>query len=111
MTSDRLDVGSSEFRAMWIVTGEQPGVAAELVDDAAQRDFLEHDERPAWTLEVDFAGPWVFAGSHWAARPEEWDHRVDLTRKLAEGEGRGDSRGPSRGIARRSPLSGERARP
>ncbi|MCU0223311.1 MAG: hypothetical protein MUF27_04430 [Acidobacteria bacterium] len=88
MTPDRLDVGSSDFRAMWIVTGEQPGVAAELVNDAVQRAFLEHDRGPAWTLEVDFVGPWVFAGSHWAAGPEEWDHLVDMTRKLAEGAGR-----------------------
>lgn len=88
MTSDRLDVGSSEFRAMWLVTGEQPGVAAELVDDAVQRAFLQHDKGPAWTLEVDFVGPWVFAGSHWAAKPEEWEYLIELTRKLAEGAGR-----------------------
>jgi hypothetical protein len=87
MTSGKLDVGSSDFRAMWIVTGEQPGVAAELVNDAVQRAFLEHDRGPAWVLEVDFVGPWVFAGSHWAATPEEWEYLVELTRKLAEGAG------------------------
>jgi hypothetical protein len=85
MAADRLDVGGSDFRAMWIVTGDQPGVAAELVNDAVQRTFLGHDQGPAWTLEVDFVGPWVFAGSHWAAKPEEWDHLVELTRKLVEG--------------------------
>ena len=93
MTSGKLDVGSSDFRAMWIVTGEQPGVAAELVTDAVQRVFLEHDKGPAWVLEVDFVGPWVFAGSHWAASPEEWDYLVELTRKLAEAVSRGASGG------------------
>jgi hypothetical protein len=88
MTPGKLDVGSPEFRAMWIVTGEQPGVAAELVDDEVQRVFLEHDRGPAWVLEVDFVGPWVFAGSHWAATPEEWDYLVELTRKLANAAGR-----------------------
>jgi hypothetical protein len=87
MTSDRLDVGSSDFRAMWLVTGEQPDVASQLVNDGVQRAFLEHDKGPAWTLEVDFVGPWVFVGSHWAAKPEEWDHLIDTTRKLVEAVG------------------------
>jgi hypothetical protein len=89
MTPDKLDVGSSDFRAMWIVTGEQSGAAAQLVNDAVQRVFLAHDAGPAWVLEVDFVGPWVFAGSHWAATPDEWDYLVELTRKLAEAVGPG----------------------
>ena len=93
MVPDKLDVGSSDFRAMWIVTGEQPGVAAELVNDAVQRVFLEHDRGPAWVLEVGFVGPWVFAGSHWAATPEEWEYLLGLTRKLAEAVGPKGPRG------------------
>lgn len=34
-------------------------------------------------LDVEFIGPWVLVGSHWAAGPEEWEYLVTLTRDLA----------------------------
>ena len=70
LTSDRLDVGSPEFREGWLVLGEQPGVAAQLVNGEVQRRMVAHDAGPAWKLDVDFVGPWVLVGSHWAAGPE-----------------------------------------
>ncbi len=87
LTSDRLDVGSPEFRKMWLVLGEQPGAAAQLVNAEVQRLLLAHDEGPAWVLDVEFIGPWVLVGSHWAAGPEEWEHLVRLTRALADAVG------------------------
>ena len=83
ITPEKLDVGSPEFRRMWLVRGEQPGAAAQVVNDEVQRLLLAHDEGPAWVLDVEFIGPWVLVGSHWAAGPDEWEHLVTLTRDLA----------------------------
>ena len=88
ITPDKLDVGSPEFRKMWLVLGEQPGAAAQMVNDEVQRLLLAHDEGPAWVLDVEFIGPWVLVGSHWAAGPEEWEYLVRLSRDLAGAVGR-----------------------
>ncbi len=87
LTSDRLDVGSPGFREGWLVLGEQPGAAAQLVNADVQRLMVAHDAGPAWKLDVDFVGPWVLVGSHWAAGPEEWEYLVKLSRGLADAVG------------------------
>lgn len=88
ITPDKLDVGSPEFRKMWLVLGEQPGAAAQMVNDEVQRLLLAHDAGPAWVLDVEFIGPWILVGSHWAAGPEEWEYLVRLSRDLADAVGR-----------------------
>jgi len=79
-----LDIGSTEFRHEFVVDGEQPGVAAQLINERVQRILLAHLAGPGWLMDVSFTGPWILVDSFWAVGPEEWEHLLETTRQLRD---------------------------
>lgn len=79
-----LDVGATDFAKEFLVDGEQPGVAAQLIDERVQRILLAHQAGPGWVIGVSFVGPWLLVDSSWATGPAEWDHLREITLQMRD---------------------------
>jgi hypothetical protein len=84
LVGERVEAGSRGFRREYTVTCADSRIATEVVNSGIEAVLMEHRAEPGWYLNVTISAGAVLVSSFWAESDEEWDHLIDMGRRLRD---------------------------